>query len=166
MSQPNQAESEKVAFELDLPRGSHLATQRRGYVHHGIYIGNGKVIHYAGLSRHLGRGPVEIVTIEQFAAGFGFKVIAHPRALYTGFEVVRRAVSRLGERNYKLLTNNCEHFCMWCLFGQGKSEQIEACLHNPVHAVALIATLVVCRLAREWSAASSEHVFALHRCAY
>ncbi|MEX3916392.1 lecithin retinol acyltransferase family protein [Paraburkholderia sp. BR10872] len=33
--------------------GTHLATKRASYRHHGIYIGNGRVIHYAGLSRCL-----------------------------------------------------------------------------------------------------------------
>ena len=30
------------------PLGAHLVTPRRGYTHHGIYVGNGIVIHYAG----------------------------------------------------------------------------------------------------------------------
>lgn len=29
----------------DLPLGAHLTTPRRGYVHHGIYAGSGRVIH-------------------------------------------------------------------------------------------------------------------------
>src|ERR1700747_1270918 len=30
--------------------GSHIVTPRRGYLHHGIYVGDGKVVHYAGLA--------------------------------------------------------------------------------------------------------------------
>jgi hypothetical protein len=105
------------------------------------------------------QGPIEVISLEQFAAGSGFEVISHPFAKYTGLEAVRRAASRLGERNYRLLTNNCEHFCLWRLFGQGKSEQGEACIRNPVHAVAALATLVVCALGSQWHVASS---FALH----
>ena len=41
------------------PMGAHLVTPRRRYCHHGIYVGDGKVVHYAGLSRSLRRGPVE-----------------------------------------------------------------------------------------------------------
>ena len=29
--------------------GSHLKVARLGYSHHGVYLGNGMVIHYAGL---------------------------------------------------------------------------------------------------------------------
>jgi hypothetical protein len=32
--------------------------------------------------------------------------------------------SRLGENDYRLLTNNCEHFCNWCLSGVSLSAQV------------------------------------------
>jgi Lecithin retinol acyltransferase len=38
---------------------------------------------------------------------------------------VRRARSRIGEDDYRLLTNNCEHFCNWCLCGVSRSAQVE-----------------------------------------
>src|SRR6266853_156405 len=31
--------------------GSHVISPRRGYMHHGICVGDGKVVHYAGLAR-------------------------------------------------------------------------------------------------------------------
>ena len=43
-------------------------------------------------------------------------------------EVIRRARSRVGEDCYRLLTNNCEHFCEWCLRGEHRSYQVEALL--------------------------------------
>ncbi|MFM0061478.1 lecithin retinol acyltransferase family protein [Paraburkholderia phytofirmans] len=149
MSHPDHVQDANVASEPDLPRGAHLATRRTGYIHHGIYIGDGKVIHYSGFSRRFSRGPVEIVSIDQFVAGFGFEVVSHPFAKYTGLDVVRRAASRLGERNYRLLTNNCEHFCLWCLFGQGRSEQVHACIRNPAHGMVVIVTLVACVLSSQ-----------------
>ncbi|WP_346777713.1 lecithin retinol acyltransferase family protein [Paraburkholderia aromaticivorans] len=51
-----------------------------------------------------------------------------------------RAYSRLGEDCYRLTTNNCEHFCAWCLWGDRRSDQIDAlmalpqrCLHSVVN---------------------------------
>jgi hypothetical protein len=38
------------------PIGAHQITRRRGYVHHGLYAGDGRVIHYAGFKRFLRRG--------------------------------------------------------------------------------------------------------------
>jgi Lecithin retinol acyltransferase len=37
----------------------------------------------------------------------------------------------VGEDRYRLLTNNCEHFCEWCLHGAARSFQVEAWLARP-----------------------------------
>lgn len=50
--------------------------------------------------------------------------------LYDGEETVMRAKSRLGERNYSLMTNNCEHFVFWCKTGVSKSKQLDKFLKN------------------------------------
>ena len=39
--------------------------------------------------------------------------------------VVQRARSKLGEEKYCPLTNNCEHFAMWCKTGKSSSDQVE-----------------------------------------
>lgn len=120
---------------LDFPPGTHLVTMRRGYLHHGIYVGNGKVIHYGGLSRSWRRGPVEEVSLERFAAGrpVVIKPVANPR--YDGAEIVARARSRLGEDRYRVTRNNCEHFCEWCIGGEPRSEQVENFLAAPLLAM-------------------------------
>ncbi len=126
--------------------GAHLVTQRRGYEHHGIYVGAGRVVHYAGFAESAQRGPVTEVTLEHFAAGHPVAVRPHPCPTYAGDETVRRARSRLGENRYRLLTNNCEHFCAWCLFGESRSEQVHACLTHPrtgLHALLCLATAFV-----------------------
>jgi len=38
---------------------------------------------------------------------------------------VERAKSRLGERAYNLLLNNCEHFAIWCKTGKSESTQVQ-----------------------------------------
>lgn len=48
--------------------------------------------------------------------------------LYSPEETVSRARSRLGESNYNLLLNNCEHFAIWCKTGLSKSYQIDEVL--------------------------------------
>ncbi|RDK02799.1 lecithin retinol acyltransferase family protein [Paraburkholderia lacunae] len=116
---------------IDLPIGAHLVTQRNGYEHHGIYVGNGRVVHYSGFANAAHRGPVEEVELARFAAGHPLSVRTTPCARYQGDEAVRRARSRLGENRYRLLTNNCEHFCAWCLLGESRSEQVHCCLTHP-----------------------------------
>ncbi|MFM0038396.1 lecithin retinol acyltransferase family protein [Paraburkholderia strydomiana] len=127
---------------IDLPIGAHLVTQRRGYEHHGIYVGNGRVVHYAGFASSAHRGPVEEVELARFAAGQPLSIRSTPSARYIGDEAVRRARSRLGENRYRLLTNNCEHFCAWCLLGESRSEQVHGCLRHPSAGVLALVCLV------------------------
>lgn len=48
--------------------------------------------------------------------------------LYSPAETIERAKSRLGENKYSLITNNCEHFAIWCKTGISESHQVEEIL--------------------------------------
>lgn len=109
-----------------LPLGAHLTTPRRGYLHHGIYAGSGRVIHYAGFSRRLRRGPVEEVALPRFANGHPLHVHVRPAPQFMGAAAVERARSRIGEDRYSFWSNNCEHFIEWCISGSSRSRQVEA----------------------------------------
>ncbi|WP_322027741.1 efflux transporter outer membrane subunit [Burkholderia sp. BCC1977] len=111
--------------------GAHLVSERDGYAHHGIYAGDGLVIHYGGFHRSARRCPVECIPLRRFAASKAIRIQAEPNAVYTGMAVVERARSRVGEDRYRLLTNNCEHFCSWCVRGVGHSEQVCRGLRHP-----------------------------------
>jgi hypothetical protein len=115
----------RTAMEATWPPGTHLITPRRGYVHHGIYAGAGRVIHYAGFGRAWRRGPVEEVSIERFANGRGVHALPASAAAFGGAEAVARARMRLGEDRYRVWSNNCEHFVHWCLSGTSRSTQVE-----------------------------------------
>ncbi len=120
------------------PVSAHLVTTRRGYSHHGIYVGNGRVVHYSGLSRGWKAGPVEEVSIAVFAQGESIWVRPHMNPRFDCNEVVQRACSRLGENCYQLASNNCEHLCHWCVQGENRSRQIEELRSRPkllLHAI-------------------------------
>jgi hypothetical protein len=121
-----------VGLEQEPPLGAHLATSRRGYHHHGVYVGGGRVVHYSGLSGFWQCGPVEEVSLSRFVSGRPVRIVDHIEARYSPEEIVRRARSRLGESDYRLLTNNCEHFCNWCLSGVSRSDQVERRLQLPL----------------------------------
>ena len=131
-----------LAAESELPIGAHIVTRRHGYTHHGIYAGAGKVVHYAGLSRGLRRGPVEENSRSTFADGYPVSIASGVPPKFEGREVARRARSRIGEDNYRILTNNCEHFCEWCLRGQPRSYQIDACPAIPSRALHVTRRLI------------------------
>ena len=111
---------------------AHLTTSRRGYTHHGVYVGGGRVVHYSGFSGFWQCGPVEEVSLSRFSAGRELRIVHHPKSVFSPEEIVRRASSRLGENDYRLLTNNCEHFCNWCLDGVSRSAQVERPLVLPI----------------------------------
>ena len=111
--------------------GSHLVTPRLGFTHHGIYVGCGRVVHYGALVRGLHGGPVEEVSLARFAHAHPICVRTNGTVRFNHEEVIRRARSRIGENSYHLLSNNCEHFCEWCLRGEHRSEQVESALALP-----------------------------------
>lgn len=120
-----------VAIDCEPALGAHLVTQRSGYEHHGIYVGNGRVVHYAGFAGSLHGGPIEETTLESFAKGREIRVRVHAMPKFAGEDAIRRVRSRLGENRYRLLSNNCEHLCTWALFGENRSSQVDACLSHP-----------------------------------
>lgn len=44
---------------------------------------------------------------------------------FSAEETISRAKSRVGETKYNLVTNNCEHFAMWCKTGVAESSQVK-----------------------------------------
>jgi HRAS-like suppressor 3 len=112
--------------EAEPEPGTHLTTRRRGYVHHGLYAGGGRVIHYAGFGSRFRRGPVEEVTLDRFAGGRGWQIKPWAAPKYTGQAAVERARSRLGEDRYSIWSNNCEHLVEWAVGGVPRSAQVEA----------------------------------------
>ena len=129
--------------------GAHLVTPRLGYMHHGIYAGAGMVVHYSGLSGFNFAGCVEEVTIDVFAAGRAVGVHPELGPVYAAARIVERARSRIGEHRYRLISNNCEHFCSWCVRGESRSAQVERLLRllGAVKRRLLAARLVLARVA-------------------
>ena len=114
-----------------LQSGDILIVNRGLYKHYGIYAGNGTVIHYA--SRHGDFGDdicIHEAPLEQFAnedeiiVGRFSETFLRTHTLHSPEETVRRARSRIGERKYNLVTNNCEHFALWCKAGLSESFQV------------------------------------------
>ncbi|MEM8723673.1 MAG: lecithin retinol acyltransferase family protein [Cyanobacteria bacterium P01_G01_bin.39] len=90
------------------------------YKHYGIDCGDNTVIHYRKPSETIERTSLATfsrgnpVYVAEYSAGFG----------YIPEVVVARAESRLGEQEYNLITNNCEHFAHWCKTGMSYSKQV------------------------------------------
>ncbi len=101
-----------AADHLQVPRHHGL------FLHHGIDLGDGTIAHYLE-GREIIRSSLEV-----FCKGQPFSVIEHVNASSRRVTLIR-AMSRIGEQNYNLLFNNCEHFANWCKTGMHSSSQME-----------------------------------------
>ena len=98
---------------MTYPIGTHLKISRASglYTHHGIYVSNGELIHYAGFCEIFKYEPIGRVSLTEFQRkATHIDVISHhDNYIDTPKEFVCRAKSRLHENKYSLLRNNCEH---------------------------------------------------------
>jgi hypothetical protein len=103
-------------------KGDHLVLHRLTYTHHGIDMGDETVVHYTGRPfQRNATAKVERCSFREFGGDVKPEVIPHNA---NPDLVVQRALSRLGETQYNLLTNNCEHFTRWCIEGEARSPQV------------------------------------------
>jgi hypothetical protein len=118
-------------------RGSHLRAGRSGGYHHdGICLGNGQIIHLTSIPGAGKAGArVRIDPLHMFASGGPVSVRPYA-GNHDPDAVIARALSQLGEGNYHLLFNNCQHFARWCATGDRVSEQVDAAAATAGTAVA------------------------------
>lgn len=68
----------------------------------------------------------ELVDVEvHIRQGTLYRYEYDPDACYEPFDVVRRAASKIGQFEYSLWGNNCEHFVRWCITDKSKSSQAQ-----------------------------------------
>jgi len=108
--------------------GDILCVNRGLYKHYGIYAGKSTVIHYTAPDGDFGiDASICTTTLKEFEDGGKVQVVKlHGTGKqFSSEETVRRALSRIGEKKYNLLYNNCEHFAFWCKTGLNRSGQVE-----------------------------------------
>jgi hypothetical protein len=120
------------------------------YNHCGVYAGDGKVIHFAapaGSEINMENAVIHITTIERFQDNCPLKIIDFPENVhcYSGEETVKRALSRIGEKGYNFLTNNCDHFAIWCKTGKHCSYQVET-VKNTIRATGSETGEILCNV--------------------
>ena len=109
---------EPVAIDVDeLKIGDHICRDRILYVHHGIYVGNGEVIHFAPRKFKVLHICVHAVALEKFMRGRNVYRVSTSGNGYSGNVIAERARQRLNDYEpFNLAFNNCEHFVRWCRF--------------------------------------------------
>jgi hypothetical protein len=117
-----------VHRRIHMAFGDHIYVVRpAGYRHHGVDIGNGRVIHRSAIDGTKQGSVIRETSIEDFLAGGEEHVCAYGRR-HAPEAAVARAKSALGQDGYDLASNNCEHFATWCVAGEHASAQVETTL--------------------------------------
>jgi hypothetical protein len=108
--------------------GDHIYVDCGMYYHHGIYVGDGIVIHNSKQQQRVCQ-----ISLSAFSAGQTVEVRHYlTSGVFSGLRntliclppdlVIERARSRLGDR-YDPWSDNCEHFALWCKTGKHHSDQ-------------------------------------------
>jgi len=109
-----------------MAKGDHIYVKRPlGYTHHGIDCGDGTVIHFTGEPGTTTKAAASVA--RSMMSEFALDSIVHVRDYAKKDDpqvVIGRAESKLGSKEYHLVTNNCEHFATWCCTGRTASEQV------------------------------------------
>ena len=109
----------------DLNAGDHIYFRRRGllYSHHGIYAGDGMVIHFKGIEKEKRNPTVIISDIDNFLNNGRLRRRSYKKRRQHS-ETLQIAREHLNKKEYSLAFNNCEHFASYCATGKKKSKQI------------------------------------------
>lgn len=110
---------ETSSLDEELNIGDHIFVRLPFFTHHGLYAGNNKVIHYKGMIDAFNKDAIEEVSINEFSSGktiYKLNSFESP-VRFSEIEVLLRAYSRIGEKDYNFICNNCENFVRWCRFG-------------------------------------------------
>ena len=138
-----------------MARGDRLRVERRfvgstvTYMHHGIDVGDGTVVHARphDFARPLEGGSVVRTSLAEFAGGGEVLVTAEPAAAFSADEIVTRALSHVGREGYCPVVDNCEHFATWCATGERSSRQVEIVIGRIGGAARRVAAAVSARVA-------------------
>ena len=114
-------------------RGDHIRVCRGLYNHHGIYIADDEVIHFTGTDDDSildwSNAAVIKTDLKGFLRGDTLETKEYTadelQDVYPVEQIVLYAQACLGDKNYNLVFNNCEHFANTCTLGRFRSRQVE-----------------------------------------
>ena len=109
----------------NLEAGDHIYVRRKGimYSHHGIYAGEGAVIHFKGSEKEKVDPVVKKSNLTHFLQGGKLRKREYKNRLPHS-ETLKIAEGKITDRSYSLGFNNCEHFASYCAVGKSKSKQV------------------------------------------
>ena len=125
-----------MKWELIEPRAGDMIRVKVGAVYHyGIFVSDDEIIQFGpnpSLRMDIPDSDIEVCAtdVDTFLCG-QFLETAVPadrserKKIRKPAQVIQTAKSRLGEKGYSILNNNCEHFAYECLIGEHYSSQTD-----------------------------------------
>ena len=119
------------------------------YLHHGVDLGDGTVVHARphDFRNPFGGGRVVRTTMAEFAQGRAVRVRNDPPAAFPPDEIAARACAHVDRDGYDLVVDNCEHFATWCATGRRASRQVDIVMGRVAAAASRAAAAVSARAA-------------------
>lgn len=123
-----------MKWQLKEPMLGDIIRVRAGSIYHyGIYVSDSEVIQFGLSTTHANRvadRDVEVCVsdIDNFLLDGFLEVGASEKKdgkRYSPQKIIKIARSKLGEKGYNIIYNNCEHFAYECYCGKKVSSQIE-----------------------------------------
>ena len=125
-----------MKWELIEPRPGDMIRVKVGAVYHyGIFVSDEEIIQFGpnpSLRMDIPDSELAVCStdVDTFLCGqFLETAVAADRAerkkMHKPDQVVKTAKSRIGEKGYSILNNNCEHFAYECLIGEHYSSQTD-----------------------------------------
>ena len=94
-------------------------------IHPLLYCGyNGREINMVNIWGEISKGQAKKYITKTW------KIVREPVSPQHAALIITRAISRLGEKKYNGLTNNCEHYACWCFTGYSSSKQVKESIIN------------------------------------
>lgn len=132
--------TEEIWVQKNPVMGDHIRVKRMHgiYTHHGIYVSDNEVIHFTGTDddsiMDSSKNKVISSDLNFFLKGGELEVKEYTdeefQDLYAPDQIVAYARSCLGDGDYNVIFNNCEHFANVCTLGRFRSHQVERLLQN------------------------------------
>ncbi|MGL4985866.1 MAG: lecithin retinol acyltransferase family protein [Treponemataceae bacterium] len=134
-------------------QGDIIKTSRFFYTHYGVYVGKGRVVHFAGDQNNEldpQSGFIQQASIDDFLNNGKIQIEQRSTQGYSRLQTVERALSKVGtaKGEYNLIFNNCEHFANWCKYGTKKSAQVDRAVIG-VSAIALVSMIPIIKKIQE-----------------
>lgn len=114
-------------------KGDIIRVKHRFYYHYGVYIDDSNIVQFGLAEDAVGKAEdIRVLSsnVSEFAKGGEVECAVLSKAEKTKRkspeEICAYATAHIGEGDYNILHNNCEHFAYRCVFGENTAPGMDS----------------------------------------